>query len=170
MDMEAQLNENTRNITALTATVTQLSTVVGYEVERAKEDRGNVKDVLTELKSLNDKITGIAGVQKEHSGAAAAIAELKIRVDQLKEWKDKYDLSNMNTRITALESVNTKEEGVKEAVSTGAEWFWRLFGPAISALTVAGCAWYFSQHGMNSYQHTEETFKGSAIHGAITGE
>lgn len=170
MEIESQINENTRNIATLTATVTELSTIMKYETDRAKEDRGSVKDMVNELKSLNEKITGIAGVQKEQAQAAKDITELRTRVDNLKEWKDRFDLSNMLTRITALEIVNTKEDGIKQAVSTGAEWFWRIFGPALTALAVAGCAWYFSHRDGGTYRHTEDTYTGSKVHGTITGE
>lgn len=169
MDIEVQTNENTRNIAELTTTVTKLATVMGYEVERAKEDRNSVKDMVAELKDLNQKITGMASVQKDMAQADKEITELRARVDQLKEWKDKYDLSNMSGRITALETVNTKDSGVKEAVSTGAEWFWRIFGNAIVAAMMGGMAYYFSHNGPN-YSHIEETTRRGALHGTITGE
>lgn len=168
MSMEAQTNENTRSIGSLASTVTELSTVVKYEVERAKEDRSSVKDMVTELKSLNEKITSMATVQKEQAQAAKDITEIRTRVEQLKEWKDKYDLSNMTSRIVALEQVNTKESGVKEAVSTGAEWFWRIFGNAIVAAIMGAMAWYFS-HAGQAYTRTEETYRGN-VNGPVTGE
>lgn len=168
MDLEAQTGENTKSIAALALTVTELATAVKYESENAKRDRDSVKEMVAELKSLNQKIADMAGVQKEQTQVGKDVAELRTRVDQLKEWKDKFDLSNMLTRIESLEKQNVKEAGVKEAVSTGAEWFWKIFGPAITALTVAACAWYFS-HGSVSYKHTEEIYQGKP-HGQITGD
>lgn len=170
MDSETQIAENAKSIAALALTVTELSTTVRYESEIAKTDRTSVKEMVTELRALNEKIVSMAGVQKEQTQVGKDVAELRTRVDQLKEWKDKFDLSNMFTRIEGLEKQNVKEAGVKEAVSTGAEWFWKLFGPAITALTVAACAWYFSHGGnMQTYRHTEDIYQGKA-HGQITGD
>lgn len=167
MDVEAQTGENTKSIAALALTVTELATAVKYESEIAKNDRSSVKEMVVELKALNQKISDMAGVQKEQAQVGKDVAELRTRVDQLKEWKDKFDLSNMQTRIEGLEKQNTKEAGVKEAVTTGAEWFWKIFGPAVTAVTVAACAWYFSE-GRITYKHTEETYQGKG-HGQITG-
>lgn len=167
MDLEVQTGENAKSISALAITVTELATAVKYESEIAKNDRNSVKEMVVELKALNQKISDMAGVQKEQAQVGKDVAELRTRVDQLKEWKDKFDLSNMLTRIEGLEKQNIKEAGVKEAVTTGAEWFWKILGPAITALTVAALAWYFHS-GNVSYKHTEETYQGKA-HGQITG-
>lgn len=168
MDLETQTAENAKSIAALTVTVTELSTAVKYESENAKRDRDNVKEMVSELKALNQKISDMTGFQKEIQQAGKDVTELRARVDQLKEWKDKFDLSNMQSRIETLEKQNVKEAGVKEAVSTGAEWFWKIFGPAVTAIVVAACAWYFSQ-GNVAYRHSEETYRGK-IHGQITGD
>lgn len=169
MDIEAQTAKNAESISSLALIVTELSTTVKYEAEIAKGDRSSVKDMVNELKSLNEKITSIAGVQKEQAQAAKEISQLSAYVENIRDWKAKFDLSNMLTRIEGLEKKDIKDDGVKEAVSVGADWFWRIFGPALSALTVAVIAWYFSQ-GNVAYRHTEETYTGKTIHGAITGE
>lgn len=170
MDLEGQTLKNSEAIGAITTTVEKLATIVGYEVERAKEDRAGVKEMVGELKDLNTKITGIAEVQKDMAQASKDITELRTRVDQLKEWKDKFDLSKMDSRIAALEKINDTDTGIKKAVSTGADWFWKIFGPAISAVVVAGIAVYFSTHNpTSSYKHTEEIYQGKT-HGQITGD
>lgn len=168
MEMDVQLAQNTQNITSLTATVTELSTVVKYEVDRAKEDRNSVKDMVTELKSLNEKISGMAGVQKEMSQTARDIAELRTRVDQLKEWKDKYDLSKMDSRIAALEKIGSEEAGAAKAIATGADWFWRLFGPCITALGFSAIVWYVNHQPSYSLTSTHIEQGGHGQH--ITGE
>lgn len=168
MDLESQTLENAKSIGAITATVEKLSTIVGYEVERAKEDRAGVKDMVLELKDLNNKITGIADVQKDQAQANKDITELRTRTDQLKEWKDKYDLSKMDSRIASLEKVNDTDAGIKKAVSTGADWFWKIFGPTISIIILAILAWYFTQG--QQYTRTSQTFTTGMTHGPITGE
>lgn len=166
MDMEAQTNANTSAIADLTMQVTKLTTVVGYEVERAKEDRGSVKDMVGELKGLNEKISAMASVQKEMAQSAKDITELRTRVDQLKEWKDKYDLSSFNSRIGALESTKEREEGAAKAVATGADWFWRLFGPIVTLVMMAAMGYAFT----HATTYTHESTYSEQSHGPITGE
>lgn len=168
MDVGAQTLTNTQDIGKLSAVVSELATTMKFEAERMKEDRAGAKETLVELRALNEKISAMAGVQKEMAQSAKELAELRARVDQLKEWKDKYDLSNMNSRIKSLEDTKTEEAGAARAISTGADWFWRLFGPAISALAVAACAWYFTHE--NPDYSRESTFTEHSAHGKITGE
>lgn len=161
MDMEAQTNENTRNITSLTATVTELSTIMKFEVERGKEDRSSVKDMVNELKSLNEKITTMAGVQKEQAQATNAITELRTKMERL----DKFDFSKMENRLEGLEKINTKEEGVKSTLTTGLDWFWRLFGNAITCAITAALV-YGITHDVGS----TTTYMEKHVRGQITGE
>lgn len=165
MDIEAQILKNAENIATLTQTTTELSTVMKYEIERAKDDRTSVKEMVNELKALNNKITEMAGVQKEQQAAANAITELRAGYSQLKEWKDKFDLSKMDSRIGVLESHDAKEKAVKETVTTGLDWFWRLFGNAITAGITVLIFWLCTQNTAST-----TTIMEKSIHGVITGE
>lgn len=166
MDVEHQVLTNTKDISDLTATVGKLVTMFQYEGERAKEDRTSVKDMVGELKGLNEKIGAMASVQKEMAQSSKDITELRTRVDQLKEWKDKYDLSSFNSRIGSLEGTKQREEGAAKAVATGADWFWRLFGPIVTMVMMGAMAYAFTH--ATTYTHESSYIEQS--HGPITGE
>lgn len=166
METDPQTMTNTNDIAKLTTTVAQLATMFQFEAERAKEDRGSVKDMVGELKGLNEKISAMASVQKEMAQSAKDITELRTRVDQLKEWKDKYDLSSFNSRIGALESTKEREEGAAKAVATGADWFWRLFGPIVTLVFMSIMGYVFT----HASTYTHESNYSEQSHGPITGE
>jgi len=160
-----QTLQNTQDIGKLTATIAELATMFKYETERFKEERAGVKDMVTELKGVNEKLNAMATVQKDMAQNAKDITELRARVDQLKEWKDKYDLSKFDSRIATLEKVGQLEEGAARAISSGADWFWRLFGPIVTIVVLG--AFYYAFHQPAAY---ESTFIQHSTHGAITGE
>lgn len=167
MDVETQTLQNTADIGKLTGLVAELATTARIEFERMKEDRAGVKDMVAELKGLNDKISSMAGVQKEMAQNAKDVTELRTRVDQLKEWKDKYDLSAFNSRIATLETAKEREEGASKALSTGANWLWMIFGPVVTAVIVGGLTYYFSH--VPYYSHETTTIEHTS-HEPITGE
>lgn len=167
MDIEAQTAQNAADIGKLATTVTELATMFKYTEERNKEGREDAKHMIKELQGLNERIGTVVVLKNELGQMGKDLIEVRSRCDQLKEWKDKYDLSSMRGRIESLEKTKQEEAGAAQALSTGADWFWRLFGPFITVLMLGGMGYYFSSH-MDTVR--ESTYIEKSGHGKITGE
>lgn len=123
MSADEQIRENTRNIATLATSVTELSTMFKVTEETRKEERADVKAVVTELKALNQKMVSIDTLQKDVSqlmGDVRALYEknngLNLTVTNFEPLKEKQveadkKLVDHEGRINAIESWKDKKEG-----------------------------------------------------------
>ncbi len=146
MDIELQTNQNTRDINILTNTVTELATIVKYSEKQHENDRDDLKSVVSELKSLNDKIGSMAGVQHELGSLLGEIGKLRHDIRNMEQAqlaipllkKDLVEnekaISKLESRIGMLEKWKESKEGAVEAIRWVVRGFWSIFGTGILAL------------------------------------
>jgi len=91
MGLEEQTRENTRNIATLASTVTELSTMFRYTEKSRDEERAYVKEAVTELKSLNDKMTSLSYVKGDLTALADKIRDHETRINEFESLRDKAE-------------------------------------------------------------------------------
>lgn len=146
MDIEAQTQRNTDDISKLTAAVSELALTMRYEIERGKEERDNVKSMVNELRGLNEKMGSLTTMTAE-------LAELKGELG--KQRHDIRNLENAQNAIPLLKNIvdesskkiavlETKDEGCKEwrdkhdgatrAMSIAVRAMWAVCGTGVLSL------------------------------------
>lgn len=136
MSHEEQTRENTRNISTLATTVTELATMFKFTEKARDEERLDVKNAVNELKQLNQKITEMSTIQKDVNTLSGdfralshdmknvqnAIQAIGLLKDRLSE--DGKKLENHEIRIDSLEATRTKAEGATGAVKLMIHCIW----------------------------------------------
>lgn len=89
--LEAQMTQNTEDISKVTAAVAELTVTMKYEMERSKEERENFKILAVELRGLSDKMTALALINTELAEVKKDVAVLQANEKMCKEWRDKHD-------------------------------------------------------------------------------
>jgi tetrahydromethanopterin S-methyltransferase subunit B len=153
-------------VSELANQVTKVVTVVEFEVERGKEDRIANQSVLTELKSINEKISSMHGVNEKLSELNTEVGKLRHdfrnvenTLNSLPLMQEKHNalalqVARVETKQTEMERIqialtlqDAKQDGVLEGVvgviKTISEWMWRLTPVAVAAYG----AYYGLTHG-----------------------
>ena len=136
MSLEEQTRENTRNISSLTTTVTELATMFKFTEKARDEERQDVKSAVAELKTLNQKITEMSTIQKDVNqlsgdfralshdmknvqNAIQAIGLLKDRLSENGETLAKHE-----TRLDSIETWRSETKGATGAVKILIHTIW----------------------------------------------
>lgn len=90
MNVEQETRQNTKDIASLAATVGKLATVFEYSEKAHEKDRRNLEAITAELRTLNDKLTGMNGVQKEIGTLMGEVGKLR------------HDIKNMEQPLAAI--------------------------------------------------------------------
>lgn len=136
MSLEEQTKENTRNISALTTTVTELTTMFKFTEKARDEERQDVKSAVAELKTLNEKITQMSSIQKDVTQLSGdfralshdmknvqnAIQAIGLLKDRLAD--DGKKLENHEIRIDAIEAWRNELKGSTGAVKVIIHVIW----------------------------------------------
>lgn len=144
MDIELKVHENTRNIASLTSNVAELTAMFKYAEKSREESHADVKAVINELKSLNEKMATIPSLQKDLmslTGDVRALSHdmknvqvLHTSVSLMKDMTAKHE-----ARIDALEKLRDKAEGATDTAKVFIHAIWAF----VSAGGLGFIAWVF---------------------------
>lgn len=160
----AQTLENTRNIAALTNTVTELATIVKITEKQRDQDRVDMREIVSSIKGLSDKIGSMSGFQetihelKENvriaahdarsaQGALNLIPDFKERLgkvestqdahgERIKSVEDKLELQARDGNI-----MSTDIGALKSDVSAINTWRSEIKGGAVAVEKISKAAW-----------------------------
>ena len=157
MSIEEQTLKNTQDIGALTHTVSKLATMFEYSEKSRVEERADVKQVVAELKTLNDKISGMASMQKEISDLSGSVRALNhdLRnvtntLQSLPLIKEKLNdieklAENHETRLNTIENWKTRAEASAGTIKLIIHSIWAFI--AVGGLGVITWLTNFYRHG-----------------------
>ena len=155
MDLEEQTRENTRNISSLATSVTELATMFKYTEKSREEERLDVRAAVDELKSLNNKIASMANVQKEVATLSSDVRTMNHDVRNIQSslvaiglLKDKQvecekKSENHEARINEIEKKWDKADGATGAVKVVVHMIWAF----VSVGGIGFVAWLFGLWG-----------------------
>jgi chromosome segregation ATPase len=109
MDIQEQTLQNSRDISTLTATVAKLGAMFESAEKVRDEDRSDLHSVVSELRSMNEKISDITGVKKDVNAVAADVRALR---------------SDFDKRLKVLEVLKDQAEGASGVVKVLIHSIW----------------------------------------------
>ncbi len=137
-----ETRQNTKDIAALAATVDKLATVFQYAEKAHEEDRKDLKEITTELRTLNEKLSGMNGVQKELGALTGEVGKLR------------HDLKTAETVLQAvplikesLVSSSEKSDEQERRIDGLEKWKERTDGAAGAVRVIIHAIWAFVSIG-----------------------
>lgn len=175
MDVEAATSQNTKDIHALTVSVTQVVEVVKAAEKRYERDEIDRREMLMEIRKLGEAVNSTRVVEKELAelkgevgkyrhdlqnliSAQQAIpifkdelASVKAKMEAVEKAIDTTDLVQLKSDVTTLKSQRDAVKGGVATVGKGAVIFWTIFGSLITsgigALAVLAVMTYIKMKG-----------------------
>lgn len=157
VDLEQQTQQNTKDIHTLTIQVNKLATIVEFAEKHHESDRQDMRDVVSGLKGLNEKIGALANLQEKIGLMTGEIGKLRHDIKNLENaqsgipmLRDKLTynekgVADHETRLAAIEKWRDRKDGAAGAVNWLLHGFWAVFGSAILAV-VGFVLWLFFNH------------------------
>lgn len=134
--LQDETRQNTKDIGILTTTVKELATMFRYAEKEYEHSRQDMKEVVVGLKTLNEKIGAMDGVQKEIGILIGEVGKLRHDIKNvehaqqaipiLKENLIRNDkmVSDHETRVDALEKWKDEKDGAFGAVKVVIHSIW----------------------------------------------
>lgn len=152
METDPQTVKNSEDIGKLTGVVDKLAMTMTFEMERGKEDRENMKSVVSELRGLNEKIGSLAMVQtklaelegelgkqrhdlRNLENAQAGIPLLAQKIEDIKT-----DIAVLNVNDKTCKEWRDKHDGAADAMRMAVKAMWTVCGAGV--ISVVGFVLY----------------------------
>jgi hypothetical protein len=153
MDLESEVRKNTTDINALTVNVTRIATLVENSEKRHDSDLEMMKEAVSGISRLNDRIGATVGMERDIAGIKDVLGEKTGDIRTIR-----HDLNNVLNAMNGITQLNDKIGDNAKATATlaakvesleawrnkadGAGWaaaglgkvMWSFFGAAVMAL------------------------------------
>lgn len=156
MEVEVETRQNTRDISALTNTVTRLATIVEQSEKRNDEDRGTMREIFSNLKGLNDKVGVFTTVSEKVSALSEQQGALRHDIKNIQQGMqalpllknregelDKF-VAGHEIRLKTIETWKDKHDGAAGAIKIVIHLLWAVFGSGITAMGFYFMSDYFN--------------------------
>lgn len=160
LDLDAEIRQNTRDISNLAVTVQRVVTMVENSEKNHTNEQLVTQEIFSQIKQINEKVSATISLKDDvinlrddikvarHDVGALQNAihglgllnekVLELKSDTNEKYLDLKDqISKERVRVDAIISRNTSIDGGIKAISTGAKWFWAIFGGIIISIVGA---------------------------------
>ena len=145
--MMSEIRDLSKQISAITNLQKENSAILAEQTSMRKDIDSTRKDIGA-LLSLKEKL----------DDAQVLVAKTETRVDQLEKWKERHNLSALETSVAAMEKRWAEHEITAKNVKAGVKWFWAVGGAVVTAV-VGGVTLYKTVFQEPAFYTQSSTFE-----------
>lgn len=168
----SQIKENSRNIAALTNTVTRLATIVETSEKQRADDRHDMRGIYESLKALNDKIADLTLIRQQINDLSGQVGGLRHDVKNIENGqgaipliKEKLvevekDILSLQTSVEDFKTFKDKHEGATGVVHVIIHLVWAVFGTGIISVGYYILSNYFQHPNTTTTYESKQVIGG----------